>query len=100
MKKLIAISVLALCGCTHHMNIDISNGDTYCFRTWSWASRMAEECADLEARAAYYGWGARTQYKTNECHRIEVIMYDEGKSAASQTNVLKRARYWIWGEKK
>ena len=91
-------AALWLCGCTSHFNVDLANGDMYGFKTWPWDSQMAEECADLKARAEYYGWGARTQYATNECHRIEVVMFDEGKSTA-QTNVIKRARYWIWGER-
>lgn len=98
--RLITAATLAaaLCGCTVIHCFDLYNGDSYGYRTWVWDSRMAERCADLEARARYYGWGARTQYGTNVCHRIEVIMYDEG-SDVSQTNVLKRARYWIRGEK-
>lgn len=99
MKKLIAAAALAaLCGCTSHMAIDMRNRDVYGYRTWAWNSEMAERCADLEARAAYYGWGARTKYGTNVCHRIEVVMYDCGTDV-SQTNVLKKARYWVWGER-
>lgn len=100
MKKLFLIAVLAVvCGCTSHFVIDVSTGDRYGFKTWPWTSESGEWCADLEARAAYYGWGARTQYGTNECHRIEIIMYENGRNV-KQTNVLKRARYWIKGEKK
>lgn len=98
MRPIVAALAVALCGCSHCVCFDISNGDRYGYSTWAWSSRMSEVCADLKARAGYYGWGARTQYGTNVCHRIEVIMYDEG-SSVSQTNVLKRARYWIWGEK-
>ena len=98
MRMLLMFATLALCGCTSHFCIDISNGDRYGFKTWPWTSESGERCADLEARAAYYGWGARTQYGTNECHRIEIIMYENGWSV-EQTNVLKRARYWIKGEK-
>lgn len=100
MKKLIAAAALAaLCGCTSHTAIDLQNRDVYGYRTWAWSSEQEERCADLEARAAYYGWGARTQYPTNECHRIEVTLYGEGKDV-SQTNTLKRARYWVWGERR
>lgn len=99
MKKLMMCAALALCGCTSHFCIDVDNNDLYGYRTWPWDSRMAEECADLEARARYYGRGARTRYGTNVCHRIEVTLYGEGKDV-SQTNVLKRARYWIWGERR
>ena len=99
MKRLMAIALVVLCGCTSHFCIDISNGDRYGFKTWPWTSESGEWCADLEARAAYYGWGARTQYPTNVYHRIEIVMYEEGRDV-SQTNVLKRARYWIRGEKK
>lgn len=99
MKKLIAIAAVALFGCTSNVALDLCNGDAYGYRTWAWYSRQEEQCADLEARAAYYGWGARTQYPTNECHRIEVVMYDCGTDV-SQTNVLKVARYWIWGERR
>lgn len=94
-----AAAMMALCGCTDTFCIDVSTGDRYGFRTWSWDSEMVKVCADLRARADYYGWGARTQYPTDVYHRIEVIMYDAG-SDVSQTNVLKRARYWIKGEKK
>ena len=99
MKKLIAIAAVALCGCTSNMAIDLRNRDVYGYRTWAWYSRQEERCADLEARARHYGWGARTQYGTNVCHRIEVVMYDRGTDV-SQTNVLKKARYWIWGERR
>ena len=99
MKRLTAIALLVLCGCTSHFVIDVSTGDRYGFKTWLWTSESGEWCANLEARAAYYGWGARTQYPTNVYHRIEIIMYEEGRDV-SQTNVLKRARYWIRGEKK
>jgi hypothetical protein len=99
MRMLLTFAVLVVCGCTSHFVIDVSTGDRYGFKTWPWTSESGEWCADLEARAAYYGWGARTQYPTNVYHRIKIVMYDEG-SDVSQTNVLKRARYWIRGEKR
>ena len=99
MKKLFLMAMLGVCGCTSHSVFDVSTGDLYGYRTWPWTSEDGELCADLEARVAYYGWGARTQYGTNECHRIEVIMYENGWSD-EQTNVMKRAWYWIRGEKK
>ena len=100
MKKPIAAAALAaLCGCASNITVDAYNGDAYGYRTWVWQSRQEEQCADLEARARYYGWGARTRYGTNVCHRIEVVMYGPGADV-SQTNVLKTARYWIWGERR
>lgn len=42
--------------------------------------------------------GARTQYPKGTWHRVEITMFDVGEDC-SQTNVLKRARYWIEGEK-
>ena len=98
MRLIIAASVAALCGCTTCFCVDVANGDRYGYSTWTWSSETSKVCADLEARARYYGWGARTQYGKDVWHRIEVIMYDEG-SSVSQTNVLKRARYWVRGEK-
>lgn len=97
-RLIVAASAVALCGCSTCTCVDISNSDVYGYRTWAWDSEMSKMCADLVARVRHYGWGARTQYGTNVWHRIEVIMYDEG-SDVSQTNVLKRARYWIRGER-
>lgn len=75
---------------------DISNGDRYSYRTLPWENDEEQNAA---ARAKYYAWGAKTQYPTGTCHRLEIILYKDGKDV-SQTNVMKLARYWIVGEKK
>lgn len=96
MEKIMTIVLAALvAGCTRCYGIDIANGDFYGYSYAPWQSETAK---DMAARAEYYEWGARTQYDTNCWHRIEIVMYDSG-CTTEQTNVLKRARYWIAGEK-
>ena len=96
MKKIMPIIIAALvAGCTSCHCIDIANGDFYGYSYAPWQSKNSK---DMAARAEYYEWGARTQYGADTCHRIEIVMYDSGDTT-EQTNVLKRARYWICGEK-
>ena len=95
MKKLITIALVALvAGCTKSFNIDLCNGDLYGYSYAPWQSRDAK---DMAARAEYYECGARTQYGKDTWHRIEIVMYQGDRH--SQTNVIKRAKYWIRGEK-
>lgn len=95
MKKLITIALVALVsGCTRSFNIDLYNGDQY---GYSYAPWQSEQAKDMAARAEYYEWGARTQYGNDVWHRIEIVMYQGDRH--SQTNVIKRAKYWIRGEK-
>ena len=98
MKKLIiGLALGALVGCGSMCAvIDINNNDTYGYRVLPWENDDEENAA---ARARYYVWGARTQYPTGQCHRVEILLYEEGKEW-SDTNVMKRAHYWVWGEKK
>ena len=95
MNKPILIALVALVsGCTRSFNIDLYNGDQYGYSYAPWQSEQAE---DMAARAKYYEWGARTQYGKDTWHRIEIVMYQGDRYG--QTNVIKRAKYWIRGEK-
>ena len=95
MKKLIMTSFVALAaGCTSVYSIDLSNRDRYGFSYAPWQSRNAK---DMASRAEYYEWGARTHYGNDVWHRIEIVMYQGDRYG--QTNVIKRAKYWIRGEK-
>ena len=97
MRKLISVTLLALCGCgTSTYVIDVYHGDRFSYRAPFNATRMEETCAEMEGRVRMYGWDARTNYPTGVCHRIEILYYDAGRE--EQTNVNKRVRYWIWGE--
>lgn len=87
--------VALLAGCTNCHMIDIANGDMFSYSYAPWESPEGKEMA---ARARYYEWGSRTKYRKGTWHRVEITMFDAGEDC-SQTNVLKRARYWIEGEK-
>ena len=96
MNKLISIALVALVsGCMRSFNIDLYNDDRYGYSYFPWQRKQAK---DMAARAEYYEWGARTQYGKDTWHRIEIVMYQGDRY--SQTNVIKRAKYWICGDKK
>lgn len=92
---MLCAALLAFAGCTNCHMIDLANGDRFSYSYAPWESHKGEEMA---ARSRYYEWGARTQYPKGTWHRVEITMFDAGEDC-SQTNVLKRARYWVEGEK-